>query len=396
MNTTAKKIDMSKISEVIKAADAANDKRLMVNEELKALLDTYEQKESYDELRRSIEADGVRDPIIVWQETNEIVDGHNRYAIAGELGIDCPVVKKSFPDIASVKEFMIRNQLGRRNLSPARFQYYLGKLYNEMKQAAVEAAAAIPVEENAPKPKPVAETVSKVAKDFSVSEKTVRRAGDLAKGIDMVERVKGKLEAAKQLTTKPTYTSEELSAVGSVTNATVAAKALQKIDTYKKETAKKKAENKAISAAVKEKAVLYNVALVKPDFGTSFIATNEPKPTLDKEAAVWIMAPDEHLHDAMKLISTWGLEFQATFVYWSSKTYPGVFSKIAHEFVILATKGHVLSPEKGKESGSVMHVNGDIMPSVLKMIDQYSPSKARKLDMRRIAKPATGWDSPTK
>ena len=384
-----------KISDILKAANAA-DKRMMINEELKALLGTYEQKESYDELKRSIEADGIRDPIIVWKETNEIVDGHNRYTIAEELGIECPMVVKSFPDIASVKEFMIRNQLGRRNLTPAKFTYYLGKLYNEMKEAAVEAAAKTPVVEGAPKPKPVTETVQKLAKDFDVSPKTVARAGEQAKGIDAIERVKGKLAAAQQLTSKPTYTAEEVAAIGSASNATVAAKAINSIDGYKKQNAQKKAQNKAVTATLKEKAIPYHVALVQPDFASGLLSS-EPKPFLEKDSAVWMLVPDEHLHDAMKLIGMWNLEYQASFIFWSSgKTYEGVFSKIVHQYLILATKGHILGPDKNKESPSVIMKNGDITADVIKLIENYSTPKARKLDMRRVVKPATGWDAPTK
>jgi len=45
-----------------------------------------------------------------------LVDGHNRYRIAQEYDIDYVTVEKEFADMNAVKEWMVNNQLGRRNL----------------------------------------------------------------------------------------------------------------------------------------------------------------------------------------------------------------------------------------------------------------------------------------
>lgn len=377
------------ITEEMKAAEAmekaAMEKANLpgINPDFETLLDE-QTKESYDELKKSIQAEGIRDPIVVWQEQNKVVDGHNRFKISKELGIACPTVMKSFKDEAEVKEWIIRNQLGRRNLTPARFQYYIGRLYNEQKAEGYDEKAEAK-----------GNTAEKLADEFQISEKTIRRYGTQAKGIDAIERVRGKLAKAKQLSNKPDYTAEEVAAVAAATNTTVAAKTLKNIDDYKKVAKAKKVEDKAVKAAVAEKQTFYNVALCEPDFAsTGYSVTTEPKPTLDKNAAVYMIVPDEHLADAMKLLDRWMLNYEATFVYWNNKPYDGAFSKICHQYLIMASKGLVVGPKAGKESPSCVLLNGDIGPTVVKLIDSYHNGNSKKLDMRRGSARTAGWDKP--
>ena len=352
-----------------------------INPEFQDLLDV-QTEQSYEELKKMIEAEGVRDPVVVWKEQNTVVDGHNRLKITKELGIACPRMDKSFADEAEVKEWIIRNQLGRRNLTPARFEYYIGRLYN--------AAKAETTEEKLEAKGNVAE---KLAQEFDISEKTVRRYGTNAKGIDAIERIRGKLEKNKQLSNKPTYTSEEVAVVAQASNTTVAAKILDKVDDYKKVKAVKKAQDKAVKAAVVDKATYYGVALCEPDFAASgYSISTEPKPTLDKNAACYIVVPDEHVADGIKLIEKWGLRYEASFIFWSNKPYDGQFSKIIHQNVMLATKGQITGPKRGQEANSCTLLNGDLGPALVKLIDGYHNGNTKKIDMRRGAKASGGWE----
>lgn len=359
-----------------------------VNPEFQNLLDE-QSSVSYDELKKAIQRDGIRDPIVLWAEQNTVIDGHNRLKIAKELGIPCPSKGLSFKDDSEVKEWIIRNQLGRRNLTPARFEYYIGKLYNEQKMVTTEEKLAS---------KGGQKTDEKLAKEFEVSPKTVRRYGTNAKAVDYLEKIRGKTAKAAQLSAKPTYTAEELAAVASASNSTSAAKVLTHLDTFKKATVEKKAVAKKQQAAIVEKATLYNVVLAKPEFASpGFNVTTEPKPTLDKEAAVYMVVPDEYLSDGMKLIERWGLVFEASVIFYSNKTYVGQWTKIAHTFVLIASKGQMALVQAGKEAVSVSLVNGEIDPHVIKLIETYHPNGgSKKLDMRRGAAAVKGWDQITK
>jgi len=84
------------------------------------VLEAHIRKQSDEEnklLEESILADGCRDPLVVWEEENVLVDGHHRLTICRSNGIPYSVVYRSFPNIEAVKAWMDLNQLGRRNLS---------------------------------------------------------------------------------------------------------------------------------------------------------------------------------------------------------------------------------------------------------------------------------------
>lgn len=72
--------------------------------------------EERQELERSILLEGCRDSLVVWKETGILVDGHNRLSICEANDIAFNVVYRSFADRLDAKLWIIRNQLGRRNI----------------------------------------------------------------------------------------------------------------------------------------------------------------------------------------------------------------------------------------------------------------------------------------
>lgn len=151
---------------------------MKLDEEFKALLPTLSEHE-YDLLKESILEQGIINPIIIWDEENTIIDGHNRYSVytknLEELkskGLDkLPIERLSFPNREAVKEWIIKHQLGRRNLSYSRWKYYLGVLYNQTKHQGKTCG------------KIYHKTAEVLAKEYNVSEKTVRNAGKYASNI---------------------------------------------------------------------------------------------------------------------------------------------------------------------------------------------------------------------
>jgi ParB-like chromosome segregation protein Spo0J len=72
--------------------------------------------DEFAQLESNILSDGCRDSIVTWEET--IIDGHNRYAICKKHGIDFKIITMEFADRSHAREWIIRNQFGRRNLPP--------------------------------------------------------------------------------------------------------------------------------------------------------------------------------------------------------------------------------------------------------------------------------------
>lgn len=87
-----------------------------IDREFQALIPPLTPDE-LDGLEASLIEDGCRDDLIVWKETGILLDGHNRREICLRLGIPWGIDEKSFPDRDHAKQWIMRHQLSRRNLS---------------------------------------------------------------------------------------------------------------------------------------------------------------------------------------------------------------------------------------------------------------------------------------
>lgn len=87
---------------------------MIIDPKLKAYIRPLSNDE-YKKLESSITRDGCRDALVVWDGI--LIDGHNRYEICSTHGIEFDTVEMDFKNIDEAKEWMLLNQLGRRNLS---------------------------------------------------------------------------------------------------------------------------------------------------------------------------------------------------------------------------------------------------------------------------------------
>lgn len=358
---------------------------LIVSPIFSKLLDVHTEA-SLKELRASIAAEGVRDPIIVWKGQNVIVDGHTRFKIATELKKSFKTIEMEFANSAAVETWMIRNQLGRRNLSPERMTYFIGRLYSDQKQVmpAKEAAAA-------------------VAEETGVSEKTVRRAEHVAKGVDLLAKIKGTQEATAVLDGKGDMSKADLETVGKAPSAAAAAAIIMGIEANKADAAEKKEEIKTLSTpapvvpapVVKSStppakgSLVYKSALnpkpqapvgpAKKDHGFidpnydvgGFTVESVKVPELAPNAALYIVAPDAYLDKAMLILKRAGFNYDCSFVFTGVEPEEGVWSKITHISMIVGTRGTVAGPKAGQEAGSVIHCGKDYLTAMQKIIGQY-------------------------
>jgi transposase-like protein len=152
-------------------------------------------------LRQSIVDEGCREPITVWQEKpciQVIIDGHNRHDICKELDVPFDVRPVEFGGRDDVTLWMINNQLGRRNLSPADFKMLIGRKYNATKKAHGGTGANQHKEQSGQNDHSA--TADAIADEHGISEATVRRAAKLAQKVD--EEKKGAAEKGEKLTDK--------------------------------------------------------------------------------------------------------------------------------------------------------------------------------------------------
>lgn len=88
---------------------------LQIDNEFKALIPPLSSDE-YRQLEENILQDGIRDALVTWHGV--LIDGHNRYEIAQKHGLSYDVQEMAFDSRADAEIWVIKNQFGRRNLSP--------------------------------------------------------------------------------------------------------------------------------------------------------------------------------------------------------------------------------------------------------------------------------------
>lgn len=139
-----------------------------------------------DLLAASLQAEGLRESILIWRETDELIDGHNRHELCETLGVTPRYAYMSFPHEDAVIEWIVSNQLGRRNLTPNEKAMYLGELYNAQKrQRGGDYTSQGELSETLSESSPV-DTASAIGQRHGVSDRTVRNA---AKFVDAVNQL---------------------------------------------------------------------------------------------------------------------------------------------------------------------------------------------------------------
>lgn len=133
-------------------------------------------------LEQDLRERGCLDSLKLWEGV--LIDGHNRHEICARLGIEARC--EDVPGIESRQEainWVISNQLGRRNLSPTEASYLRGKRYNAEKQPH---GGQVPKKGGGENPPPMERTRDRLAKEFGVNETTVRKDGDFAAAVDSI------------------------------------------------------------------------------------------------------------------------------------------------------------------------------------------------------------------
>jgi hypothetical protein len=165
--------------------------KFKIDEELRALIPPLSQEE-YKQLEENIIRWGCLDPLKVWSvpDTDEVIllDGHNRFAVCSEHNVNYDTEIISLIDRAAAIDWMIANQLGRRNLSAEQVGYLRGKQYQQDKQEITNPDGSNQYKEVVGHfdPQPSKSTAAKLAKEHGVSERTIKRDADYAKAIDAI------------------------------------------------------------------------------------------------------------------------------------------------------------------------------------------------------------------
>ena len=160
---------------------------LIIDKEFKELCDPLSPEE-YAGLEQSIIDDGCRDGLVIWQNGNgkeTLVDGHHRYEICQKHNVKYGTRIKYFKSRQEAINWIIDNQLSRRNVTQERRTYLLGKKYEAEKRDKSQNAAKTKPQNDA------SNTASKIAKETNNSKATVERAAKYAQAVDKIAETNG-------------------------------------------------------------------------------------------------------------------------------------------------------------------------------------------------------------
>lgn len=122
-------------------------KSLIVIDELKRFIPALSDEE-FKQLENNLLEHGCKDPLTIWLTTEKvagiseaetsiyvILDGHNRFEICKNNQIDFKISSPlKFETMDMAKDYMINHQLGRRNLNPEQISYFRGLKYLSLKK----------------------------------------------------------------------------------------------------------------------------------------------------------------------------------------------------------------------------------------------------------------------
>jgi len=141
---------------------------LTIDREFQSLLPALDEDEA-KQLEANLLADGFcRDPIITWANHDDtVIEGHHRYKICRKHKIKFTVKAIKLPTRDDVKNWILGNQLGRRNLKESQRAYFAAQMVTTNHGGSRGGQEAnLPLET----------TVDDAAKNGNVSARSVRSA----------------------------------------------------------------------------------------------------------------------------------------------------------------------------------------------------------------------------
>ena len=317
---------------------------MQILKELEVLIPSLTSEE-FKQLERNILEEGIRDPLVTWNGI--LVDGHNRYRIAQEYDIDFVTVEKEFADMNAVKEWMINNQFGRRNL-PA---YERGKLALRLKDIYSQKAKETKAEK--------VSHYRQTGEVCQISDKPDTKR-DLAKIANISHDTINKIE---KIEAKASDDVKQKLSIGTMSIN----EAYKEIKKEEKKVERVELIQKQIEdieeGLLPDLVGLFDVVSVDPPWPyegdskniTSFdsvgrrVANPYPEMSIEQikaielplmeNAVVLLWTTHKFLPDAFEILKEWNLDYKATLVWNKEKIGMGAWFRMQCEFCLVGIKG---------------------------------------------------------
>lgn len=294
-----------------------------------------------------------------------LIDGHNRYEICTRLGLPFETLTQDFADRDAVMDWMDANQLGRRNITPDQFTLLLGRRYNRAKKAQFSR----PGNDSASKrdgqnvQRDIQTTAEKLAVEHGVDERTVRRAGQYAEAVAIVEKAvpgftqaitptrQAVIKAAAIMEKSPEKAAEILSGAKTISDI----KNEEKIEARAALIQKQRDDIEQGVSALPD-GVFEVVAMDPPwNYGREYdpdgsrVANPYPEmtqaqllelePPFADDSILFLWTTHQFIWDAKALLEKWGFTYKATVVWDKERIGMGHWVRMQCEFCLVAIKG---------------------------------------------------------
>jgi N6-adenosine-specific RNA methylase IME4 len=317
---------------------------IKVKEEFKQLIPPL-TKEEFKQLEDNCMKDGIREKIITWN--GFIIDGHNRFEIATKWGLDYQTESKRFDSENDVKEWMINNQFGRRNLSNYQRSVLALELESVFSERAKEkqkgGQGGILLSQKSDEAKQEVSTKKELAKVANVSH-------------DTIAKVK-KIEAVATPEVKAQLSTGEVSINQVYQDIKKEEKKAERIELIEQQI------EDIEQGLLPELEGLFDVISVDPPWPyegenknvTSFdsvgrrVANPYPEMSIQqikqiemplmKDGVVLLWTTHKFLPDSFDILKEWGLDYKATLVWNKEKIGMGAWFRMQCEFCIVGIKG---------------------------------------------------------
>jgi N6-adenosine-specific RNA methylase IME4 len=360
---------------------------LSINPELKSLIPPLTAEE-FKQLETNVCQEGIREPIITWQGT--IVDGHNRYELAQMYDLPFKVKEMAFASMEDCMDWMINNQLGRRNVTETQKAYLIGKKYENEKQR--DRFKGNQHTGGGGNFFPHQKTAERLGEEFGISDRQVKNNEDFAKGVDLLANVEPELkgqilqgksdlnkqdvqefgkiskQAQKEVKQSAIFVSDEelkrqinerASEMAKVKLAEMEEEKKRKIEEKKAERIEliEKQKRDIQESKLMELNGLYDVISVDPPWNygreydpeTSRVANPYPEMSSEQikalrlpfsnDSILFLWTTHKFLPDAFEILKEWGFEYKATLVWNKEKIGMGAWFRMQCEFCLFAVKG---------------------------------------------------------
>ena len=333
---------------------------MKIKEEFKNLIPALSVEE-FKQLEENCLAEGIRDAIITWH--GYIIDGHNRYEIATKNELQYESIEKSFDSEDDVKEWMIHNQFGRRNLSNFQRSVLVLELESvfsaRAKEKQKEAGGAVRQISD----KAVIDTKKELAKLANVSHDTIAKVKVIQ--ATATPEVKAKLstgevsinQAYQEIKKEEKKEQQEVKKQEYEQRVETVTKNEFKVDIFK--------TKEKFRVIYSDPAWSYNDKQETPQLGgaakhydtmsVSEICSLPVKEISEKDSVLFLWVTSPLLEDAFLVIKAWGFKYKTSFVWDKVKHNMGHYNSVRHEMLLIATKGSC-TPDNKKLYDSVQSI----------------------------------------